>query len=70
MPHLFDVRRSIVFAGLFASLVLASGCDSAGPPPTPQQIEQQQKSEGDARKAAYGKAGIPTGKGMPKRAKK
>jgi hypothetical protein len=69
MTRLIDAKRFIVFAGLFVSLALASGCDSAGTPPTPQKNEEQQKQEADARKAAYGSAGIPTGKGVPKTAK-
>jgi hypothetical protein len=71
MLRLFNVRHLAVFIGLIGFLALSTGCEqSAGPPPSPEVSAQKQKEEADARRAAYGQAGIPTGKGLPKPAAK
>ncbi len=50
---------SVGLLGLF--LAMASGCGEEAAPP-PAEVASKQQDDQAARKAAYGNAGVPTGK--------
>jgi hypothetical protein len=56
-------RRLTLSLSLLGVLAFSSGCGGEGEAPSPKAVEQQQKSEADARKQAYGgTSGVPVGK--------
>ncbi len=63
MPRFERASRLALALTLFGLLPLSSGCSGEGEAPTPQQTQQIQKDESDARKKAYGgNTGVPVGK--------
>jgi hypothetical protein len=62
MLHSLEVMRRASSLGLLGLLLaLASGCgEQTGPPPA--EVVTKQQDDQAARKAAYGKSGVPVGK--------
>ncbi len=56
------VKRLALCLSLLGLMALSSGCGGEGEAPSPQVAEENQKNDAEARKKAYGQAGVPVGK--------